>query len=195
MKAFTITVLVFLTFSTFAQKPIQFKVGLNNSLYGSGDLRGFEYYNEIIFPINGHLSWAPSIHVGSGSNNPIDNTSPRFSTTSIGTDFTVYFSPWQFEKSKIQMGVGPSIRYFNDGTPETTGFQTIEIGNSLKRVYEYYYPIPSSYVSPGFSVVLDSELKVSNHWKIGGRVSFSSFLEGQTIAQLGLSAGYTLFRK
>jgi hypothetical protein len=171
----------------FAQQQLVFKAGLNRSLYGSGDLQGIEYFNELLIPIASHFSVAPSFHIGSGSNNPTDEFTPRFTTSSFGLDALLYASPWKFNKSKLQFGVGPTVRHFSSGYPTTWVSRPTQFGNQVISVYNFYYSRNPRYISVGYSLVLDGEVNLTPKWGIGSRLSFSNYRSGETIAQYGVT--------
>lgn len=188
MKKITTLFLFFVSFYAFSQEKSTFKVGFNRCMYGSGDYRGYEYYNEFLLPIKPRVFFAPSFHIGYGSSNVTQADQPRFKTTSFGIDGMIYVSPWKFQKSKIQIGAGPSLRYFSDGSPNIYTIRPAQLPNSsvVFNNYTFNYETKPNYVRLGYSVVIDGELNVTPVWVIGGRISFSDY-SYDVISQYGFS--------
>lgn len=182
------------THLAFCQNVLQnsIKAGLTYILFGSGDLTGVNYYNEYNRRLNRHLTFAPSLHVGYGS-----KTSKylRFTKASFSIDPNLFFSPMRFEKSKVRIGIGPSLRFLSDSHPSGYGVLFKEAFPSFPSNTEYIitplnYARPLNYWTIGYSVVLEAEVHFTRYWLLGGRVSFQNYESGETAANAGINVGY-----
>ena len=191
MKKTVTFLLILMNVCAFSQQKGTFKAGFNRCLYGSGDYRGFEYYNEYLFPLKPRITLAPSFHIGYGSNSVKDFDEPRLKTTSFGVDVMLYVSPWKFQKNKIQIGFGPSVRHFSDGSPNIMAYNVIQLPNSnfVYDGYRFAYSTKPDYWRLGYSAVIDGELNITPKWVVGGRLSFSNYAY-DVISQFGLSVGH-----
>jgi hypothetical protein len=103
------------------------KAGVTTILFGSGDLTGLNYCNEYNRKLNNYLTLAPSVQFGFGSktsyftdNIPSDFAHEmRFTKGSAALDLNPYASPWRFDRSKLRVGVGPSLRFVSDSHPSS----------------------------------------------------------------------------
>ena len=189
MKKILTSAFFLISFTVSAQNKNTLKIGINRCIYGSGDYWGYEFYNELLIPFKPHITVAPSFHIGYGSNAIESSSDPRLKTTSMGFDAMIYVSPCKFQKSKIQIGIGPSLRYFEDGSPNIYGYNIVPlIPNSPYnyKAYRFEYLTKPTYWRLGYSAVVDGELIVSPKWAVGGRVSFSNY-SVDVISQFGLS--------
>lgn len=189
--------LVFLLVSSaaFSQVPARnsVKAGFTYILFGSGDLSGFNYYNEYNHSINRFLTVAPSFHFGYGSK---DGLYLRSTKASFSLDPNLFFSPFRFESSKIRVGIGPSLRFLSDSHP-TGGSGVYSQGAILGLPPELPYVIaplgysrPLNYWTVGYTIVLEGELNITPRWNAGVRTSFQNYDSGETAANAGLNIGY-----
>lgn len=168
------------------------KAGLTGVLFGSGDLRGVNYYNEYNRRLNRYLTFAPSLHVGYGAQ---DRDYLRFTKASFSIDPNLFFSPMRFEKSKIRLGVGPSLRFLSDSHPSSYGVFHRVTFPSFPVDVEYLispltYSHPLNYWTIGYTVVLEAEINLAARWNTGVRASFQNYNSGETAANIGLNVGY-----
>lgn len=168
------------------------KAGITYILFGSGDLSGLNYYNEYNRRLNRFLTFAPSLHVGYGSQ---DSGYLRSTKASFSLDPNLYFSPMRFERSKIRLGIGPSLRFLSDSHPNGYGAYFRGAIPNLPPDFEYVlaplsYARPMNYWTIGYTVVLEGEVNVSSRWNTGIRASFQNYKSGETAATLGLNVGY-----
>jgi len=188
MKKNATLLLLLISFYAFSQQKNAFKVGFNRCIYGTGDYWGYEYYNEFLLPIKPRITFAPSFHIGYGSSSVSFADQPRFKTTSFGIDGMIYVSPWKFQKSKVQIGVGPSLRHFSDGSPDIYIVRQTQLPNSsvILNNYTFNYETKPNYLRLGYSAVIDGELNITPLWVVGGRLSFSNYTY-DVISQYGIS--------
>ncbi len=182
------------------------KAGVTTILFGSGDLTGFNYYNEYNHKLNNYLTVAPSVQFGFGSaSSPIYVSNPRngvpyvdelrFSKGSAALDVNLYASPWRFERSKVRLGVGPSLRFISDSSPN---FYGVYYRGSLKEfpeIFDYImdaprYDRPQNYLTVGYSLIAEGELNVSDRCNLGARAAFQGYASGETTLMLGVNFGY-----
>lgn len=182
------------------------KAGVTTILFGSGDLTGFNYYNEYNRRLNNYLTLAPSVQFGFGSKSSliyVDNPKSgtpyadelRFTKGSAALDLNLYASPWRFDRSKIRLGVGPSLRYISDSSPN---FYGVYYRGSLKEfpeIFDYVmeaprYDRPQNYLTLGYSLIAEGELHVSNRCILGARGAFQGYQSGETTLAIGLNFGY-----
>lgn len=168
------------------------KVGVTYILFGSGDLSGVNYYNEYNRSLNRFLTFAPSLHVGYGSK---DTGYLRYTKASFSLDPNIFFSPMRFERGKIRLGVGPSLRFLSDSHPNGYGIYFQGGLPGLPPGLDYVieplrYARPLNYWTIGYTVVLEGEVNVSPRWNTGIRASFQNYESGETAANLGLNIGY-----
>jgi hypothetical protein len=168
------------------------KAGLTYVLFGSGDLSGVNYYNEYNRRLNRYLTFAPSLYVGYGSKS---SDYLRFTKASFSVDPNPFISPMRFEKSKIRLGAGPSLRFLSDTQPNSYGIIFKGALPALPPNTDYVitplnYTRPLNYWTIGYSVVLEAELHFTGHWLVGGRASFQSYASGETVLNAGINVGY-----
>ncbi len=139
------------------------KAGVTAILFGSGDLTGLNYYNEYNRRLNKYFTLAPSVQFGFGSRTSYFTDGPssdfaheiRFTKGSAALDLNLYASPWRFDRSKIRVGVGPSVSYISDSQPSSYGVLFKGGGTQLPGQYRLHHHISS--VRP-FSKVRNSGL-------------------------------------
>lgn len=169
-----------------AQNPVTASMGISRALFGSGDLRGVDYFNELKMPLGDHIGLLPSIHIAYGSNQTYASTEPRFTTAALGLDFFAYYSPMITTKSKVMLFTGASIRHFNVGNPKSFG-NTPNPNFGLPNLYYFDYETQKqNTIGYGFGLEGEAVLK---KWSFGGRGYFSTYLNGQSIAAFGLKIG------
>jgi hypothetical protein len=193
-KSLLILSLLVSTHLAFCQSSPQnsIKAGFTSILFGSGDLTGVNYYNEYNRRLNRYLTFAPSLHVGYGSK---DSDYLRFIKASFSVDPNLFISPMRFEKSKIRLGVGPSLRFLSDSHPSGYGILFKGALPTLPPNTDYVitplnYTRPLNYWTIGYTLVLEAELHFTGHWLVGGRASFQSYKSGETVANVGINVGY-----
>lgn len=183
-----------------------FKAGVTTILFGSGDLKGINYYNEYNRRLNNYLTLAPAVQFGFGSGSSlIDVRNPkvgapytdesRFSKGSMALDLNLFVSPWRFERTKLRVGVGPTLRYMSDSSPSSQG---VYYPGSLKEFpddFDYIidppkYYRPQNYLTIGYSVVAEGELNLSRRCILGARGAFQGYRSGETTLTFGLNFGY-----
>ncbi|MGM9507932.1 hypothetical protein ACS5NO_09400 [Larkinella sp. GY13] len=165
----TLFVLLSSLMSVTAQNPVKasFKVGLNTIFFGSGDLRGTEIYNEYNYRLSSHFTLAPSLHAGYG-------TRPSGGAKgTLSTDVTLFFSPMQFNQSKVRLGIGPSLRFLTDSRFSYPG--------------DRYSP---NYWTLGYTMALEGEFNLSKRWLAGVGGSIQPYESGEIVSRCGLSVGY-----
>ncbi|WP_147277019.1 hypothetical protein [Runella aurantiaca] len=177
----------------FGQNPPQnnIKAGFTYILFGSGDLAGFNYYNEYNRRLNRFLTFAPSLHFGYGAK---ASDYLRSTKASFSVDPNVFISPMRFEKSKIRLGVGPSLRFLSDSHPSSFGL-LFNGGTALPLDKDYLitpitYTRPLNYWTIGYTLLLEAELHFTRHWLVGTRASFQNYASGETALNAGLNVGY-----
>jgi hypothetical protein len=168
------------------------KAGITRVLFGSGDLAGYNYYNEYNRSLNRYLTFAPSLHVGYGSG---DSGYLRFTKASFSLDPNFFVSPMRFDRSKVRLGVGPSLRFISDSHPNGYGIYFRGAIPNLPPSFDYVigpmtYSRPLNYWTIGYTVVLEGELNVSPRWNTGVRASFQNYTSGETVANIGFNVGY-----
>ena len=182
------------------------KAGVTTILFGSGDLKGLNYYNEYNRKLNKYFTLAPSVQFGFGSaSSPVYVSNPRsgapyvdelrFSKGSAALDVNLYASPWRYERSKLRLGVGPSLRFVSDSSPN---FYGVYYPGSLKEfpeIFDYIidaprYDRPQNYLTVGYSLIAEGELNVSRRCNLGARAAFQNYLSGETTLTLGVNFGY-----
>lgn len=168
------------------------KAGLTSILFGSGDLTGVNYYNEYNRRLNRCLTFAPSLHFGYGSK---ASDYLRFTKASFSVDPNLFISPMRFEKSKIRLGIGPSLRFLSDSHPSGYGILFKGALPALPPNVDYVimplnYTRPLNYWTIGYTIVLEAELHFTGHWLIGARASFQNYESGETAANAGINLGY-----
>jgi hypothetical protein len=176
------------------------KAGVTYILFGSGDLSGLNYYNEYNRSINRFLTFAPSLHIGYGSKSSLISSSGmteglRFTKASVALDANLFFSPMRFERSKVRLGIGPSLRFLSDSHPSSFGVSyrgptpNLPPGNDYV-LNPFVYNNPQNYLTVGYTVILEGELNVGPRWIAGARASFQNYASGETAANIGLNVGY-----
>jgi hypothetical protein len=192
----TLLVLILLVSSSlaFCQNSPQnsFKAGLTGILFGSGDLTGVNYYNEYNRRLNRYFTFAPSLHFGYGSK---ASEYLRFTKASFSVDPNIFISPMRFEKSKVRLGVGPSLRFLSDSHPNGYGVMFKGALPALPENLDYVitpvtYARPLNYWTVGYSIVLEAELHFTGHWLVGARASFQNYASGESAANVGFNVGY-----
>ncbi|QHW00660.1 hypothetical protein [Spirosoma endbachense] len=175
------------------------KAGITYVLFGRGDRIGVNYYNEYNRSINRFLTFAPSLHVGYGSK--VDRLMAdgfyqefRFVKASFALDANLFVSPMRFERHKIRLGVGPSIRFLSESFPSSFGLRLVDspglpTGNQYALI-PIAYQRPRNQWTIGYTVVLEGELNVSPRWITGVRTSFQNYENGETVLNVGVNAGY-----
>ncbi|GAB2603572.1 hypothetical protein [Spirosoma areae] len=175
------------------------KAGITYILFGRGDLSGFNYYNEYNRKFNRFLTFAPSLHVGYGSKMTLlsgadgFNQELRFTKVSFALDANLFVSPMRFERNKIRLGVGPSIRFFSDSFPSSYGLHAVDspgLPGFTYALLPIVYSRPQNYWTIGYTVVLEGELTVSSRWITGARGSFQNYQSGETATNVGFNIGY-----
>jgi len=184
------------------------KAGVTTILFGRGDFTGLNYYNEYNRKVNNYLTLAPAVQFSFGSKaNTIFVDTPlnkepyereiRFSKGSAAVYLNLYFSPWRFERSKLRIGAGPSLRYISDSLPfEYITAYTRPIREWPSRIdIDYFHPPieydrPLNFLTIGYSLVAEGELNVSSHCNLGIRAAFQGYQSGETALMLGVNFGY-----
>lgn len=192
-KILLILTLLFTAFEGYSQSTTRtIKAGFSHVLFGSGDLRGINYYNEYNHSLSRYLTFAPSLHVGYGSR---DDEYLRFTKASFSLDPNFFVSPMRFNRSKIRLGVGPSLRFISDSQPGGYGIYFRGSIPNLPPDFDYVvgpmkYRQPHNFWTVGYTVALEGELNITPKWNTGIRASFQSYTSGETVANLGLNVGY-----
>lgn len=177
--------LLFVSIFCFSQDRNSLKAGFTYTIFGSGDMRGINYYNEYNHRINRFLTLAPSFHAGYGSMNA---GYLRFTKASFAIDPNLFFSPMRFENSKIRLGIGPSLRFLSDSNPTGHGISLTPNSDYVINPLNYAHPL--NYWTIGYTVVLEGEINLSARWNTGIRTSFQNYVSGETVANVGFSVGY-----
>ena len=168
------------------------KAGVSYILFGAGDMRGVNYYNEYNRRLTRHVTFGPSFHLGYGS---LDAGYIRFTKASFALDPNLYFSPMRFERSKVRLGVGPSLRFLSDSHPNGYGVYFRGALPAIPPSMDYLlsplrYERSLNYWTLGYTAVLEAEINVDIRWVLGARASFQSYMSGETAATLGVNIGY-----
>jgi hypothetical protein len=168
------------------------KAGLSYVLFGSGDLGGYNYYNEFNHSLNHFVTFAPSLHAGYGSG---EHRYLRFTKASFAIDPNVFVSPMRFNRSKVRLGVGPSLRFISDSHPNGYGIYFRGAIPNLPPDFDYVigpmtYARPLNYWTIGYTIVLEGELNITRRWNTGLRASFQNYTSGETVANIGFNVGY-----
>ncbi|WP_373513147.1 hypothetical protein [Persicitalea sp.] len=182
------------------------KAGVTTILFGSGDLTGLNYYNEYNRRLNNYLTLAPSVQFGFGSgsssiyvNNPrigapyVDEM--RFTKGSAALDLNLYASPWRYDRSKVRLGVGPSLRFVSDSSPNYYGVYYPGSLKEFPEIFDYIidppkYDRPQNYLTIGYSLIAEGELNLSHRCNLGARAAFQGYQSGETTLMLGVNFGY-----
>ncbi|GAB3170062.1 hypothetical protein [Telluribacter humicola] len=168
------------------------KAGVSYVLFGTGDMVGFNYYNEYNQSLNPYVTFAPSLHVGYGSR---DEGYARFTKASISLDPNFFVSPMWFDRSKIRLGIGPSLRYTSSSLPTSHGYSLVgpipeHPTDQATYAIDLNYTRPMNYWAVGYTVVLEGEVTLDRGWSTGIRASFQNYTSGGTVANIGLNVGY-----
>ncbi|WP_247235978.1 hypothetical protein [Telluribacter sp. SYSU D00476] len=168
------------------------KAGVSYVQFGSGDLVGFNYYNEYNQSITPYMTIAPSLHVGYGSR---DEGYARFTKASISLDPNFFVSPMRFDRSKIRLGIGPSLRYTSSSLPTSYGYSLVgpipdRPTDQATYAIDLNYTRPMNYWAMGYTVALEGEVTLDRGWSTGIRASFQNYTSGGMVANIGLNVGY-----
>lgn len=203
-KSASIFILVILSHHfLFAQKPgiaayrNSIKTGVLYSSFGLGDLKGISYYNEYNRRLGQYISFSPSVNVGFGSVKKVVSTNDiangiRFNKASAGVDFNFFVLPVESERFNVRLGAGPSFRYFSDSYPSNYSIYSLpNLPSGTPYVINpFTYPRDQNYLAAGYSLVVDGEVNLSDHWIIGVRGSYQGYTSKETILSVGINTGY-----
>lgn len=168
MRYFTVLLLCFLGYHSYAQSQPRnsYKAGLTTIFFGSGDMRGLNFFNEYNHALSNHITVSPSLQVGYGFTD-------RSSKGSAAADLNLFFSPMRFEQSKVRVGVGPSVRFVAD----PRGF------NSNPDRSNHYFTV-------GFTMALEGEFNITDRFLVGIGGSIQPYASGEIVSKFGLNTGY-----
>ncbi len=168
MRYFTVVLLCFLSHLSYAQSQLRnsYKAGLTTIFFGSGDMRGLNFFNEYNHALSDHVTVSPSFQVGYGFTD-------RRSKGSAAADLNLFISPMRFDQSKIRIGVGPSVRFVAD--PSTF--------NGNRDRSNHYFTL-------GFTMALEGEFNITNRFLVGIGGSIQPYASGEIVSKFGISTGY-----
>ena len=143
-----------------------YKAGLTTIFFGTGDMRGLNFFNEYNHALSSHITIAPSLQVGYGFTD-------GGAKGSAAADLNFFFSPMRFEQSKVRIGIGPSVRFVAD----PRGFTS-----NQDRSNHYF--------TAGFTMVLEGEFNVTSRLLVGVGGSIQPYASGEIVSKFGLNTGY-----
>ena len=162
------------------KNKIDYRVGSGISLVSTGDVRAFNFENEINFSLNNYLSTSVGIRLGQGLTdyvNPVVNY--------IQGNIIIYCSPFRNNKRvDFRLGLGGSYYFYNEMQiiKETIIdgeiVETISVNNKRKSL--------------GANLVTELSFKMNEKFIIVTELYLQPYLDGNLISGFALGIGYKL---
>jgi hypothetical protein len=178
------------------------KISAGYIRFEKDNLNGFFFSNEYNLPLSGFITLSPSLdfaHATTGDEYPYS----LFNKTSISgnllVNLTPFKSPISERKWALNLGVGPSIRYFSG--PSISNYKvyenaTIIIGEHLDYSVPLFHPNDRlkshNFLRLGGKVGLDAGVHITSRTSAGIGISFSKYGSGESVFMSGISFYYDL---
>jgi hypothetical protein len=192
-KAFLIIGILFLSVgSAYSQNPEneknQIRIEAGYAFTGSGDLKGFCFYNEYSRSVGSRFKIAPGVGILTFFYDFLDNTSDHsvllMNANCVSLDLTGYFYPVKLKKFDIETGLGFYIRdwHWIYATGPDISYSSIDLNLGPNSHGDYFK------TAPGYTISIGTILKISNRTGISIRGVYQNDTNGDNsvTARVGL---------
>jgi hypothetical protein len=191
VKIILCSIICLMSFQADAQdKGIRFVVSGGPSLYGTGDLPGYVFSNEVQFSLGRRFFLSPGLSFSSHADERyLTNYEFRFVTTGITVFTNLNLLLFHKNKHTLALGAGPVFRIQQRSAPDEYGQG---LGSSGNQEVFFSYEGPMQTTAFGYNIAPSYLYRISSKVSLGARYLLQNDTHGDIITSGLLTIGLHL---
>lgn len=193
MKKAALLCVIFLCFhqlSVAQREAPHLLIGGGRSLFGTGDLVGYSFFNEVDLPLTKSLFLSPGLQLSNASRSyQLMNFTLQYITNSVNLYTNINYRILNRSRNHISIGAGPVVRYQNTSIPDGAS-ATLQPSGEYALGLDYTQP--TSTLTIGYNVSPSYSYQFSKKFSLGVKLVLQNDTQGDIVTSEMLFLGIDL---